>query len=151
MWLTGWNELDRELATLDDLRRRMDRLFQDFEGGRAAGGGFATHAWPRTNLYDDGSELVLMAEVPGMSQKDIQITATGDVLTIAGERPSVAPEGYSVHRSERGQLKFARSFTLPCRVDLEKTSAAVKNGILTVKLAKAPEAQPRQITVKASA
>jgi HSP20 family protein len=152
MWLTGWSDFDREFAALDELRRRMDRAFQDLDGGRGTVGdrvGFGVHAWPRTNLYDHGNELVLRAEVPGMSQKDLQISATQDVLTLSGERRTEAPEGYSVHRQERGQVRFSRSFTLPCKVDVEKTSAAVKNGLLTVTLAKAAEAQPRQITVKA--
>ena len=154
MWLTGWSDFDREFAVLDDFRRRMDRLFQDFDAGRWAQGdrtGFVTQAWPRTNLYDSGKEVVLVAEVPGMGQKDIQIQLTQDVLTLSGERKTEAPEGYSVHRKERGQVQFSRSFTLPCRVDVEKATAAVRNGLLTITLAKAAEAQPRQITVKAQA
>ena len=154
MWQTGWSDFDREFAAFDELRRRVERAFQDLDTGRGTVGervGFGTQAqaWPRTNLYDKGSELVVQAEVPGMSQKDLQITVTQDVLTLSGERKTEAPEGYSVHRQERGQVKFSRSFALPCKVDVEKTGAAVKNGLLTVTLAKAAEAQPRQITVKA--
>jgi HSP20 family protein len=152
MWLTGWRDVDREFAALDEFRRRMDRVFQDLDTGRGGVGervGFGAQAWPRTNLYDNGSELILQAEVPGMSQKDLLISATQDVLTVSGERKTEAPEGYSVHRQERGQVRFSRSFTLPCKVEVEKTTAAVKNGLLTVKLAKAPEAQPRQIAVRA--
>ncbi|MCK6588252.1 MAG: Hsp20/alpha crystallin family protein, partial [Polyangiaceae bacterium] len=72
-----------------------------------------------------------------------------DVLTLKGERKSDAPQGYTAHRRERAPIQFARSFSLPCRVDLEKTSAVVKDGLLTVTMAKAPEAQPRQIQVQA--
>jgi HSP20 family protein len=148
MWLTGWTNFDRELAALDELRRRMDRLFQGYEptDGRA---GFVNQAWPRTNLHDNGTELTLVAEVPGMGQKDLQLSLTQDVLTLSGERKTDAPEGYSVHRKERAHVKFARSFALPCKVELEKTTATVKNGLLTVTLPKTAEAQPRQITVKA--
>ena len=62
----------------------------------------------------------------------------------------VLDEGKVNHRRERGSVRFSRSFSLPCPVDPEKASATVKDGILTVRLEKAPEARPRQITVKAS-
>jgi HSP20 family protein len=130
----------------------MDRLFQDFDGARWSVGtrdGLATQGWPRTNLCDAGGEILLVAEVPGLGQKDVLISATQDVLTLSGERKADAPEGYSVHRKERAGVKFSRSFALPCRIDVEKTSATVKNGIVTVTMAKAPEAQPRKIAVKA--
>ncbi len=156
MYLTRWSDFERDfgpsLATLDLLRRRMDDLFRDFDQPLAAlRSAQSDVSWPRTNLYDDGSELVLQAAVPGMSEKDIQISATADVLTLSGERRVEAPQGYSVHRQERGDIRFARSFALPCKVDIEKTSATVKDGVLTVRLTKAEDAQPRQIAVKASA
>lgn len=156
MYLTRWSDFNREFgrgfAALDLLRRRMDDMFRDFDQPLAAlrNGLPAQTTWPRANLYDTGSELVVYAAVPGMSEKDVSISATGDVLTISGERKIEVPEGYSVHRQERANVKFARSFTLPYKVDIEKTTATVKDGILTIRLAKAAEAQPRQITVKAS-
>lgn len=155
MYLTRWSNLDRDFgrgfATLDLLRRRMDEMFREFDRPIAT---LRTRdndvTWPRTNLSDTGTELVLCAAVPGLSENDLSISATGDVLTITGERTLRVPEGYSIHRQERGSVKFARSFTLPCKVDLEQTAAIVKDGMLTIRLAKAKEAQPRQITVKAS-
>jgi HSP20 family protein len=133
MW-TMWNDLGREL----------DRVFRELgvQAGSAAG-------WPRANLWDRGNELVLQAEVPGLSQKELTLTATQESLTIGGERKSDAPQGYAVHRQERAPYRFERSFVLPCRIDVEKVAATVKHGILTVTMAKAIEAQPRQITVKA--
>ena len=59
------------------------------------------------------------------------------------------PSGYTAHRRERAPVQFARSFALPCKVDIEKTAAVIKDGVLTVTMAKAPEAQPRQIQVQA--
>ncbi|MCG8424044.1 MAG: Hsp20/alpha crystallin family protein [Proteobacteria bacterium] len=155
MYLTRWSNFDREFgrsfAALDELRRRMNDVFRGFDQPAAnLRSGYAGAVWPRTNLYDSGSELVLYAAVPGLSDKDINISATGDVLAVSGERGVEAREGYSVHRQERPHMKFSRSFALPCRVDLEKASATVKDGILTIRLPKAAEAQPRQITVKAS-
>ena len=102
------------------------------------------------NLHDAGAALVVQADVPGLAEKDLQISLNQDVLTISGERKVQAPEGYAVDRQERASVKFSRSFTLPTRVDGEKSTAEVKNGVLTVTLAKTPEAQPRQISVRAS-
>lgn len=156
MYLTRWSNFDREFgrsfAALDELRRHMDSMFRDFERpGLSGRSGALGTTWPRANLHDTGSELVIHAAVPGLTEKDININAAGDVVTISGERKVEVPEGYSVHRQERGSVQFARSFALPCRVDLEKATASVKDGMLTVRLAKAEDAKPRQITVKASA
>jgi len=90
MYLTRWSDFDRDLgrfAALDLLRRRMDEMFRDFDQPfralRNELGEVTT--WPRANLYDVGPELVLSAAVPGLSEKDISINATGDVLSISGE------------------------------------------------------------------
>jgi len=130
----------------------MDRVFEDAVGGPWNGGTLPFYAdtWPRANLIDAGSTLMLTAEVPGLSEKDIKLTLNQEVLTISGERKVVPPDGYSAHRQERGSVSFARSFALPCRIDADRTSASVKNGILTVTLEKAADAMPRQIAVKAS-
>jgi HSP20 family protein len=135
---------------MDDLQRRMNRLFEGYDAGRwTTSARMATGSWPPVNLYDAGDDLLINALVPGMSEKEIQITGNQEVLTISGERKVEAPEGYSVLRQERGSRKFSRSFTFPCRIDTEKASATVKDGVLTIKLAKAAEAKPRKITVTA--
>jgi HSP20 family protein len=92
---------------------------------------------------------VLEADLPGLGEKDVQLTIHQDVLTLSGERKQDVPQGWFVHRQERAPLKFSQSFTLPVKVDPEKSSATMKNGVLTITLAKAAEAQPRAITVKA--
>ena len=149
MWGFG-DDYERSYSALDDFRRRMDRLFEGFEARGDAAETYGTSG-PRAGLRDTGGELVLEAEVPGLGDKDLQLTVTQDTLSVAGERKADAPEGYSVHRRERGQQRFARSWALPVKVDAERASATVKNGLLTVTLPKAAEARPRQITVKATA
>jgi len=141
---TDWRDIDRTFAMMDELRSRMDHLYGDYNEPRAAA------VFPRINLFDTGSSLTLSVEVPGLAEKDIQLTINQDVLTLAGERKADVLEGYSVHRQERAPIKFSRSFTLPCRVNAENTSASLKNGVLTVTLPKAADAQPKQISVKAS-
>lgn len=158
--MARWSDIDRTLDMMDELRRRMDWMFTDQERGRARPGfralfddmerpARAPAAWPPVNLFDTGSSLVLEADVPGLSDKDIYLQVHDGVLSLKGERKSEAPSGYAAHRRERPPVQFARSFALPCKVDLEKTTAVVKDGVLTVTMAKAPEAQPRQIQVQA--
>jgi HSP20 family protein len=146
-----WRDFDTTFAALNAFRRRMDRLFDDYnEAVREDPGLLAGGTWPQMSVADGGDELLLNAEVPGLSEGDVQITLDRNVLTLAGVRRVSAPEGYSAHRQERGSYSFNRSLSLPCEVDPEKARATVKDGILTVSLAKAEAAKPRQITVKAS-
>ena len=151
--LTRWSDFDRTFLLMDELRRRMDRLWDEYDTGRAdlpRNEAFTrSTGFPRVNVFDTGTSLVVHAEVPGLGQKDVQLTINQDVLTLKGERKFDGPEGYSVHRQERGPVKFARSFTLPTKVDPEQSSATIKNGVLTITLSKAADAQPRQISVRA--
>jgi len=155
--LSRFSDVSRDFALLDEFRRRMNRVWDEIDsswsespdsGGLA--GTYFSSAAPRINLYDEGSNLVLKADVPGLSEKDIQVTLNESGLSISGERKLAPPEGYSAHRQERMSYTFARSLTLPCKVNPEQTQASVKNGVLTVTVAKAPEAQPRQIAVQAN-
>jgi HSP20 family protein len=104
---------------------------------------------PRVHLYDVGNSLVVKADLPGMTEKDVTISLNQDVLTLGGERKADVPEGFAVHRQERAPIRFSRTFTLPTKVDAERAAAVLKNGVLTLTLPKVPEAQPRRITVQA--
>lgn len=148
--LTRWYDIDREMVALDEMRRRMERLFGETPAaGRGRGTTALTGSWPRANLFDAGSALTAMFQIPGLRQEDLNVEVHGDVLTVSGERKTDAPEGYRIHRSERGARKFTRSFGLPCQVDPEKTKANLTDGLLTITMAKHPQSQPKQITVSA--
>lgn len=125
------------------LRRELDRLFGDFERA-VAPGSTAVH------FDDDGTSFTLRADVPGLTENDVQISVAGNTVTLRGERKVEVPEGHSVHRRERSAVRFAKSFELPARVDAEKVSATLKHGVLTLTLPRAAEAQPRQIAVNAA-
>jgi HSP20 family protein len=139
----GFADFGRSYAPSAQLRRELDRLFGDFE--RSAAPQAST-----LSFEDDGSNFVLRADVPGLTENDFQISLAGSTLTLRGERKNDAPEGHTVHRRERSAFRFARSLELPSRVDGEKVTATLKNGVLTLTLPKAVEAQPRQIAVKAA-
>jgi HSP20 family protein len=150
--LSRFDDLDRTFATMDHLRRRMDRLFDDFEPAPPRGRSVErmwSGRFPRLSFADAGASLVLEADLPGLTEKDVRLEVHQEVLTIRGERRQDAPQGWFVHRQERAPVKFSRSFTLPCKVDPEKSTATLKNGVLTLTLTKAAEAQPRQIAVNA--
>ena len=151
MW-TRWTDLDGALSMMDELRRRMDR-WQEVVDGRGDAGMLPEAwqgSWPRMEVKAAGSDIVVRAEVPGLTEKEIQVSVNQDVLTLSGERRAPVPQGYSALRRERPDVRFTRSVSLSCKCNLEKATATVKDGVLTVVLPKAPEAQPRQIAVKAS-
>lgn len=155
--LTRWTDLGTfgRLArdhgdSLDALRREMNRLFFDFEREWPAFDAAPTgRAFPRASLEDSGAAFVLRVELPGVAEKDLEVNADANTVSVKGERADVVPDGYSVHRKERGAFRFARSFALPAKVEAEKVEAVLKHGVLTVTLPKAKEAQPQKVQVRA--
>lgn len=146
--LTRWSDIDRMFGAMDLLRGRMDRLFTDYERFYPYGAGLAlTEGMPRTNLYDNGDTFKVMAEVHGLAKGDINVKIQGNYLEISGTRKADVPDGYSVHRAERGTADFSRSFTLPADVDGNKVEAILKNGILTLTLPKAERGKAKRITI----
>jgi HSP20 family protein len=150
--LSRFDDFDRTSA-IDQLRRHMERLFEDFEPAEVPARGDAERMWtgrfPRLSFTEHESSFVLETDLPGLGEKDVQLTIHQDVLTLSGERKPDAPQGWFVHRQERRPVKFSRSFALPCKVDPERSTATLKNGVLTVTLVKMAEAKPRAIAVQA--
>lgn len=145
----GFGSLRRTLSAMNALRREMDHVFGEIQRDREGEvAGTSWTGWPRTVLSDAGDSLVIRAMVPGLSEEELQVTVTADSVAISGERTVDPPEGYSVHRKERGNLKFSRSFMLPVKVDPDHARASIKHGVLELMLPKVKEAQPKQIAVK---
>lgn len=144
--LVRWNDHD-PVHVFSSLRRQMDRLLDEVDTPSIF------HAAPAGALpiafFDDGQALVVTAEVPGLTDKDFTLSLAQNVLTVQGARKVNMPEGYTPHRQERAGVRFSRSFALPTRVDPERTTAQLKDGILTITLPKAADAQPRTIAVNA--
>lgn len=134
-------------APYQDLRREVDRLFDTFTGGENSGA--RGRAFPLINLWEEGDVLHLEAEMPGVRQDDLEISAAGNELTLHGRRTPPEGEKRAYHRQERGYGEFTRAITLPIEVDPERIEATLKDGVLMLTLPKAAAARARKIQVKA--
>ena len=146
--LSTWSPFDR----LSTLRDEMNRLFDVSPPGFGAREDRLLGAWsPALDVYQDKDNVYVKTELPGMKKEDIQISLQDNTLTIAGERKQEKEikEGDGF-RSERFFGRFHRSVALPVQVQTNTVKAQYKDGILTVTLAKAEEAKPRQIQVQVS-
>jgi len=107
---------------------------------------------PAVDIYETENELVLKADLPEVSQKDIDVRMENQTLTIAGERKFEKGEDTKgFHRIERSYGQFVRSFAVPSTFDTEKISAEFHNGVLSVSLPKKEAAKPRQVKVEVKA
>lgn len=97
-------------------------------------------------LEKDGN-LLLQIEIPGLSEKDINIKVEGSVLTVSGERKDLESEGYTYHKMESITGPFTRSFTLPDTANLDSVRANCKNGVLSITVSQKPEVKARTIKV----
>ena len=142
--IVRWEPM-REMITL---REAMDRLFDDAFTRPLS----ITPGWqvPAIDMYQTDNEVVIEAAVPGMKASDVQISVTGDVLTLRGEiKQSNKVDEDSYHIREKRYGMFERRIMLPTEVEADKAKAEFENGILTITLPKAEEVRPKTITVKA--
>ena len=133
-----------------DIERAFDQFWNEFGGplARRDGFGFAT---PAVDISETDKAIEVTAELPGLSEKDIELEITGDALTIRGEKKEEhKEERKGVYLSERSYGSFYRSIPLPPGVDTEKVEAGFANGVLSVTLPKSSEAQQqvKRIDVK---
>ena len=124
----------------------MNRLFDQASGDSDRSLNGRTWA-PPVEIYETGEELVILAELPGLARKEIDISLDGGQLTLSGERHAPEEDGRNYHRSERFYGRFERSFQLAASYDSGKIQADLRNGILTVRLPKKEEAKPRRISI----
>lgn len=123
------------------LQRDMNRVLDEFTRGfgvTVPSRGTWSDAWPRVEASETGNEVKVVAELPGMEQKDVEVSLHDGVLTFKGEKQV---ENESALYSECWHGQFQRSLQLGPDVDPDKVNASFKNGVLTVTLAKRPEAQ----------
>ena len=149
--LTDWPTTDwrRPYDGFDKMRRDMDRIF-DALSGRITGE-YTAGVFPLMNISEDKDHFYIRSELPGIKAEDLELSVTGDSLSISGERKiPKESEQAKYHRREREAGKFSRVVSLPALIDPDKVEATSTDGVLTIKLPKAEQARPKQITVKAS-
>jgi HSP20 family protein len=129
----------------------VSRLFDEFINGLPFGDSFkeSHESWmPSVDILEKEGNLILRAELPGLTEKEIDLKLEGDTLTLKGERKMENEDNKSnYHRVESYYGSFTRSFRLPKTVDADKINAEYKNGVLTITLPQKPEVKPREIPV----
>jgi HSP20 family protein len=134
---------------LERMRRQMDLLSSGFSRGLF--GETPSGVFPLMNVTEDEDKFYVRAELPGLKAKELDISVTGNTLSISGERKlPVENEKAQYHRRERDAGSFNRIVSLPAQVNTSKVEAECSDGILTVVLPKAEEAKPKKIAIKAS-
>lgn len=133
-----WRDFGRMQA---EVERLFDRTLGRMNDSYAPG-------YPAVNVWTADDEAILTAELPGVDPSKIDIAVQDDTVTVSGTRAAEdLPEGAVVHHRERGYGDFSRSFRLPYRIDAANVDARYANGVLEVKLVKAPEDRPHKVPV----
>jgi len=139
------------LRELDQVASQLNRVF----GDRLAGDGERVAWMPPVNVEETADELLLSAELPGLRMEDLDVEIENSVLTIRGRKEETRQESDSVDRRyhvwERRYGTFERSFTLPRTVSGDEIEATFDNGVLHIRMPKAPEAKGRKIEVRSQA
>src|SRR3954447_9998058 len=150
MAIVRWEPL-RELTTLQN---EMNRLFSSaFDAPTGGNGGATMRRWmPAMDLVETDEYFVLTADLPGLTESDVNIEVDDRVLTVSGDRKAKhesSKDGY--HRVERAFGTFSRSLTLPKGVNAEAVEAAFENGVLEIRIPKPEQPKPRKISISPKA
>lgn len=151
-WQPGWGtKRRRPFREMEEMERLMESSFGMWPLGlrwrRVPG---EEIAWaPAICMFEKEDNFVVRAELPGVNKADVNISVTGDTLTIDGDRkPPADVKDEEYYRCEMCYGSFSRSITLPAAVDADKIEATFENGILEISLPKAREAKPAKIQIK---
>jgi HSP20 family protein len=144
MALIRWDPV-REL---DSFQSEMNRLFDRFFDGRSGNGNTVQRWIPAMDVVETEDHLVLRADLPGMSEDDVEIEIKDGVLTVSGERRSENEEkGEGYHRVERAFGRFSRSLALPQGTEADQVDAKFDNGVLEVQVPKPQESKPTRVQI----
>jgi HSP20 family protein len=133
-------------------QNQFDRFLREAFSPAFGAGEASTRTWaPPVDIYENGDNLVLKAELPGINPDDVEIRVEDNTLYLKGERKfekEVKEQNY--HRVERSYGTFTRTFSLPNSVDADKVAANYKDGVLTLTMPKKEEAKPKTIKIEVS-
>jgi HSP20 family protein len=142
--ITRWDPF----AEMASLRETVDRLFDDPRQWRVSFGSAGTF-FP-VDVLDTNDEVVVKASLPGVKPEDIEISLTGQVLTLKGEtKEEHEDKAENWYRRERRQGSFVRQIQLPTEVDANRAEAVFENGVLRLAIPKADTVKPKTIKVQA--
>lgn len=144
--ITHWNPL-RELEDMQHRIMRAMHLPGTPRNGEEEAALSASRWSPLADISESDHEYVIHFEIADVDKKDVHVTVDNGVLTVRGER-KFEQKDRKFHRIERSFGSFSRSMSMPDDADASKVSAEFRNGVLTVRIAKAESAKPRQIEVK---
>lgn len=150
-FLTRTERFDPFFDEFTTLRNKLDRVMNRIlPVNEDTHEPFLTARWtPVADVYETKDNLFLKVEIPGLTEKEIDITVENNVLTIQGERKiEEEKEEKGYYRMERAYGKFLRAFTLPPNVVTEKVNATYNNGVLELTIPKKEEAKPKQIKLE---
>ncbi len=128
-----------------EMRRLQDEVNRAFASTRLA----PSPGFPALNAYANEDGIVVTAELPGVAAGNLDVSVFRDTLTLRGRREAEAADPRSYHRRERRQGQFARTITLPFRVDPDRVEANLEHGVLRLTLHRPQEDKPRKIAIKA--
>jgi HSP20 family protein len=145
MALVRWEPV-RELNTIQG---EINRLFNSFFDAPVSSGESIGRRWlPPMDLVEADDHYVLRADLPGLSEEDVNIEVEDNVLAISGERKAEHEQrGEGYHRLERAYGSFSRSLTLPDGVDPDAVQATFDRGVLEVRIPKPEQRKPRRVTI----
>jgi HSP20 family protein len=151
MAMDRWRQFAVTQDPVRDIQSEVNRLFDSFFGRPLmfAGTAGTERVWaPVADLYETKDDLVVSLELPGVREKDVMVSITGDLVTVRGERKfdrEIKNESY--HRLERAFGKFERNLQLPMPVQADKVKATYRDGMLEIKLPKVEEVKPKEIKI----
>jgi len=146
--VSNWPAWRPHFGDLERLKRQMDLLSEGILGGAMRGP--SAGVFPLMNVTEDKENYYIRAELPGINTDDLDISVTGDTISIAGERKISEEKDVKYHRREREAGKFNRILNLPTQINTAKVEARCTDGLLSIVLPKAESAKQKQIVVKAS-
>jgi len=146
MELVPWRPFGGELSPF---RREMDRVWNRFFGEAPLARAFAEEWSPTVDISESKDDFIIKAELPGMDEKDINVSISENVLTIKGEKKKEEEEKDEHHHfCERCYGTFQRSFQLPTNVQGDKVEVTLDKGVLMITLPKVEEAKKKEIQIK---
>ena len=120
-----------------------DAMRSDWFGTRTSGRG----AFPPVNVFREGEDFLIVAELPGVRKEDLDVQVKGDEVRIRGKKSVDYDENVSVHRRERVGGEFDRTLNLPAQIDAERVRAEFRDGLLDLRLPRAERDKPRSVSI----